>query len=66
MSAYHTGPSVRLEGSYPGGTSSYRRPAGPGNVSAKRVTAWIVRSIMLATTVFAVLDLSLLVSSAHH
>ena len=66
VSGYHTGPSVRLEGSYPGGTSSYRRPAGPGNVSAKRVTAWIVRSIMLATTVFAVLDLSLLVSSAHH
>jgi len=66
VSGYHPGPSVRLERSYPGGTSPYRRSVGPGSMSSKRVTAWIVRSIMLATTVFAVLDLSLLVTSAHH
>jgi hypothetical protein len=33
---------------------------------AKRVTAWIVRSIMVATAAFALLDLFLLTSSAHH
>ncbi len=31
-----------------------------------RLTAWIVRSIILATTAFALLDLFLLVSSIHH
>jgi hypothetical protein len=36
------------------------------NASGRRLTAWIVRSIILATTAFALLDLSLLVSSIHH
>ncbi len=36
------------------------------NASGRRLTAWIVRSIILATTAFAILDLSLLVSSIHH
>jgi len=40
------------------------RPAGAAKT--RRVSAWIVRSVMLATTAFALLDLSLLVSSAHH
>ena len=40
------------------------RSARPG--SAKRVTAWIIRSIILATAVFALLDLFLLTSSVHH
>ncbi len=36
------------------------------STSGRRLSAWIVRTIMLATTAFAVLDLSLLVSSVHH
>jgi len=36
------------------------------NASGRRLTAWIVRSIILATTAFAILDLSLLMSSIHH
>jgi hypothetical protein len=32
----------------------------------RRINAWFVRTIMLATTVFAIVDLSLLVSSVHH
>jgi hypothetical protein len=34
--------------------------------NARRINAWFVRSIMLATTVFAIVDLSLLISSLHH
>lgn len=36
------------------------------DAGGRRLTAWIVRSIILATTAFAILDLSLLVSSIHH
>jgi hypothetical protein len=34
--------------------------------NTRRINAWFVRSIMLATTVFAIVDLSLLISSVHH
>jgi len=37
-----------------------------GSASGRRLTAWIVRTIILATTAFAILDLSLLVSSVRH
>ena len=33
---------------------------------SRRISAWFVRSIMLATTIFAIIDLSLLISSVHH
>jgi hypothetical protein len=36
------------------------------DATAKRLPAWILRSIILATTGFALLDLFLLVSSVHH
>ena len=49
-------PTRRLTGS--------SRPV--GSASGRRLTAWIVRTIMVATTAFAILDLSLLVSSVHH
>ena len=77
MSGYHPGPlqgdnSVRLvrepfAGQGPsrgGGLGVSKRPV--RSVSSRTVTAWIVRSIILATTAFAILDLSLLVSSVHH
>ena len=44
------------------------RPAVRTNRTNKvrRINAWFVRSIMLATTLFALIDLSLLVFSARH
>ncbi|HLN41455.1 MAG TPA: hypothetical protein VK215_03320 [Acidimicrobiales bacterium] len=71
MTGYHPGPvpsssSVRIITSPLAGRSPQRRAIGPGNVSSRRITAWIVRSIMLATTAFAIVDLSLLVSSLRH
>ncbi len=75
MSGYHPGPllgdnSVRHvrepfagQGPYHGRGVS-KRPV--RSVSSRTLTAWIVRSIILATTAFAILDLSLLVSSVHH
>ena len=38
----------------------------PGSIKPDEINAWFVRSIMLATTVFAIVDLSLLISSVHH
>jgi len=35
-------------------------------VKANRITGWIVRSIILATTAFALIDLFLLGSGLHH
>ena len=37
-----------------------------GSTSGSRLSAWIVRSVIVATTAFALFDLSLLVSSVHH
>jgi hypothetical protein len=37
-----------------------------GSASGQRPTVWIVRTIIIATTAFALLDLVLLVSSVHH
>jgi len=63
MSAsYSRGPQVVLMS--PHGHMPNRRAT--DNASARRITSWIVRSIILATTGFALLDLSLLVSSVHH
>jgi hypothetical protein len=70
MSAYHAGTrsndvTVRLV-TQPGGsrssTSTRRVPA----QSARSLKAWIVRSIMFATAGFALLDLFLLATGAHH
>lgn len=64
------GPDVRLVRQRPPGYSAPRRspgaprPARPG--SGRRITAWLVRSIMLATAAFALLDLFLLTSAVHH
>ena len=41
---------------------SRRSPVKPG----ASATRWIVRSVMVATTAFALLDLILLVSGGHH
>ena len=38
----------------------------PTPVKANRITGWIVRSIILATTAFALIDLFLLASGLHH
>jgi hypothetical protein len=43
-----------------GRTKTVSRDAG------RRVKWWIVRTIVLATTVFALIDLYLLASGAHH
>jgi hypothetical protein len=43
--------------------SAPRRTAGKNGVSLNR---WIVRSVMIATTAFALLDLFLLVSGGRH
>jgi len=62
-----TSPSVRLVSPYTGATA--RRITGvqtAGKTNARRLTAWIVRSIMIATTAFALLDLFLLASGGHH
>ncbi len=73
MGTYHVpagpgSPSLRLVpggGGRPGaGAPGLRRPAVGGG--ARRLTAWIMRGVMAATTAFALLDLYLLVSSGHH
>jgi len=66
MSGYTPGggPSVRLVSPVTGVAA--RRVTAPETSSGRRVTAWIVRSIMIATTVFALLDLFLLASGGHH
>ncbi len=52
------GPYARTTGRNPtGGTAAVRTKV--------RVTAWITRSIMLATTAFAILDLLLLATGGH-
>jgi hypothetical protein len=48
----------------PTGYSVPRRRPQP--VKANRITGWIVRSIILATTAFALIDLFLLGSGLHH
>jgi hypothetical protein len=40
-------------------------PRSVGTASARRLTAWIIRTIMVATAGFALLDLFLL-ASVHH
>lgn len=53
-------------------TAGYRaarrrsRTKSVASVSTKRVKWWIVRAIILGTTLFAILDLYLLVSGSHH
>ncbi len=58
------GPPVRLVSPHTG--LPVRRVTATRTQSGRRVTAWIVRSIMAATTVFAFLDLVLLASGGHH
>ncbi len=57
--------SVRLV-TVSGGMRSSRPAVGSTSTSGKKLTAWIVRSIMLATVAFALLDLSLLLTSVRH
>ncbi len=59
-------PTVRLV-NRPGGPVPTYRPSG-GRLAKKSgagLTRWIVRSIMLATSAFALLDLFLLASNGH-
>lgn len=56
---------VRLEGEHYRSRTSRVVTKRASNVSAKRISGWIVRVIMLATTVFALIDLSLLIRSLH-
>lgn len=58
---------LSLPGALPSPTSTGRKALRPsGAVDGRKVTDWIVRSIILATTTFAMLDLLLLLTSLRH
>lgn len=63
-----TSPTVRLELRYsdprPRGGGAVRGPVETG--ARRRLSAWVVRAVVLATTGFALLDLSLLVVGLRH
>jgi len=61
------GPTVRLEAPHlRARTYARSRGAKKGtNLKAKRVSSWIVRGVILATTGFALVDLALLISGLH-
>ena len=61
-----SGPSVRLVSPYAGVTGRRVTGARTTSTNTRRLSAWIVRSIMVATTGFALLDLFLLASGGHH
>ena len=56
---------VRLEGEHYRSRTSRVVTKRTPHVSAKRISSWVVRVVMLATTVFALIDLSLLIHSLH-
>ena len=65
-SAGTSSPTVRVITPYSGFRPHPRRVTGSTTTSARRLKAWIVRSIMIATAAFAFLDLLLLASGGHH
>jgi|HubBroStandDraft_6_1064221.scaffolds.fasta_scaffold3223866_1 hypothetical protein len=65
MAAGSNASSVRLV-TVSGGMRSSRPAVGSTSTSGKTLTAWIVRTIMIATVAFALLDLSLLLTSVRH
>jgi hypothetical protein len=61
------GPSVRVV-TLSGAPAPVRRVTAGRSTkkSGSRAKVWIVRSVMIATTLFAFLDLTLLASGGHH
>jgi hypothetical protein len=63
--ARRSDPPVRLSNSHQGASGRRLAPGRTAKRTKIRVTGWITRSIMLATTAFAVLDLLLLATGGH-